>query len=245
MSKFVVTTFYKIVNLPNYRDLRAPLLRFCNEQKLSGTILLTPEGVNATVAGSKESINSLYTYIQSRPALADIEYKESYCEYSPFQRMKVLLKQEVVAMRAGAMDFTQRGEYVSSADWDEMITDPNIKVIDTRNDFEVEFGTFRGAINPKTTRFSEFAAWANEYFKDCDRSIPVAMFCTGGIRCEKSTAYMKKIGFHKVYHLQGGILKYLEETGNHNKMWQGSCFVFDDRLAVNDQLQSIEEEQVY
>ncbi|MBS0235868.1 MAG: hypothetical protein JSS50_00855 [Proteobacteria bacterium] len=240
MANLVVTTFYKIIDLPEYKDMRAPLIKFCGEQGLRGTILLTPEGVNSTIVGSRQAVDAFYQYAEATPELAGIEYKETYAQQWPFQKMKVLLKAEVVAMKAGPVDMNNRGEYVAGQEWDALINDPNTVVVDTRNNPEIAFGTFRNAINPNTEKFSEFAAWAKDYFKDYERDQPIAMFCTYGIRCEKSTAYMKGLGFTKVYHLHGGIGKYLEETKNRASMWKGSCFVFDDRLALDDNLQPIE-----
>lgn len=240
---FVVSTFYKFVDLPSYIDLKAPLLKFCSDHKLKGTIILSPEGMNATVSGKREGIDAIYKYFQDIPEFSDMEYKESISSFIPFQKTKVLLKKEVIAMKVNDLDLAYSGEYLEAKEWNEKLASGKTVIVDTRNDCEVAFGTFKGAVNPKTQRFSDFPAWAEKFFHDADKDTEILMFCTGGIRCEKSTAYMsQKLGFKKVFHLKGGILQYLQDTKNQNSMWQGSCFVFDDRLALNNELESLEED---
>jgi UPF0176 protein len=236
-NKIVISAFYHFCNLNNYRDIRDSLLDFCNSLELKGTILLAYEGINSTISGSTESIEALHKYLRNISGLESLETKESYSDNQPFKRMKVLLKKEIVTLKSANLDLDKRGEYIKALNWDDFITRPDVITIDTRNDYEVEIGTFKGAIDPKTKTFSEFKEWAQDNLHNKDT--PIAMFCTGGIRCEKSTAYLKNQGFSNVYHLQGGILKYFEETKNQNNMWQGDCFVFDQRRAVDDKLNPV------
>ncbi len=243
--EYIVTTFYKVLCIEDPKALQLKLLKLCKEAKIKGTILVTTEGINGTVSGIRSAINNLYNGINEIDALLGIEYLETISQYIPFQRTKVLLKKEVVAMKAGVIDMVNRGLHVRPEEWDGLISQDDVTLIDTRNDFEVAFGTFDRAVNPKTQRFSEFAKWASEFFNQYDKNAKIAMFCTGGIRCEKSTAYMKSIGFNNVYHLKGGILNYLDKTKNKSGKWHGSCFVFDDRLALDDMLRPIEDEAIF
>jgi UPF0176 protein len=167
---------------------------------------------------------------------SDMEFKESFSEYLPFKKMKVRLKPEIVRLKQENLDMSKVGEYLDSDQWDTMISRKDAVVIDTRNDYEVIFGTFKNATNPKTRIFSDLPQWVERNLKGVSKETPIAMFCTGGIRCEKSTSYMKNIGFKNVYHLKGGILKYIEDKKGKESMWQGKCFVFDDRVAVDSEL---------
>lgn len=236
MSNVVVTALYKFVTLEDYEQLRAPLLAVMEANSIRGTLLLAREGINGTVAGTRAQIDSLLDWLRSDPRLADLDHKESYATQLPFKRCKVKLKREIVTLGVEGIDPDRLvGTYVKPADWNALISDPSVLVIDTRNDYEVEIGTFANAINPKTETFRQFPAFvANSLDKSRHRK--VAMFCTGGIRCEKSTAYLKEQGFDEVFHLQGGILKYLEEIPAQDSLWHGDCFVFDDRVSVNHQL---------
>jgi UPF0176 protein len=232
----VVATFYKFVQLADYPEQRAPLLAFCQEQGITGTILLAEEGINATVSGSRQAIDALLSFLRSEPQLADLEPKESYAADPPFERMKVRLKKEIVTLGLPETAPEQKvGSYVQAKDWNNLITDPDVLVIDTRNQFEVEIGTFKGAKNPQTGTFREFPEYVRTHLNP-ERHKKVALFCTGGIRCEKASSFLLEQGFQEVYHLQGGILKYLEEVPRARSLWQGECFVFDQRVAIDHSL---------
>ncbi|VUD69037.1 Thiosulfate sulfurtransferase GlpE [Thalassocella blandensis] len=234
---YVIAALYKFVALPDYEALREPLLDFCKSQDIKGTLLLAKEGVNGTVSGSREAIDALLDYFKQDARLASVEHKESFDEEQPFYRMKVKLKKEIVTMGVEDIDPNHIvGTYVEPQDWNALISDPEVVLVDTRNYYEYGIGTFDGAINPDTTTFREFPDYVAKNL-DKTKHKKVAMFCTGGIRCEKSTAFMKQQGFEEVYHLKGGILKYLEEVPKENSMWQGECFVFDNRVAVNHDLE--------
>ncbi|MBK8814767.1 MAG: rhodanese-related sulfurtransferase [Methylococcaceae bacterium] len=233
----VVCALYKFVSLPDYQQIRQPLLDVMEGNQVKGTLLLAQEGINGTIAGSRKGVDSLLTWLKSDPRLAELEYKESFTDVPPFNRTKVKLKKEIVTMGVEGID-PQRvvGTYVSPKDWNELICDPDVLLIDTRNDYEYQVGTFKNAINPNTESFREFPQYIKDHL-DPEKHKKVAMFCTGGIRCEKSTAYLKEQGFDEVYHLKGGILKYLEDVPAEETLWQGECFVFDDRVTVNHQLE--------
>jgi UPF0176 protein len=228
---------YKFVRLENFQEIRQPLQKVMEDNGVKGTLLLANEGINGTVAGSREGIDALLTWLKSDERLADISYKESFDAEMPFYRTKVKLKKEIVTMGVEGIDPLQVvGTYVKPKDWNALISDPDVVLVDTRNDYEIEIGTFEGAVNPNTETFREFPEYVEKNL-DPKKHKKVAMFCTGGIRCEKSTAYMKEQGFDEVYHLEGGILKYLEEVPKEDTMWQGECFVFDNRVAVNHDLE--------
>lgn len=235
-APIVISAFYHFVMLDDYESMKEPLLKFCNDHALKGTFLLAHEGINCTISGSREAIDALYGYLRSDDRLKDFTFKESFAETQPFLRMKVRLKKEIVAMGVPDLDVdTYKGTYVAPKEWDALITDPDVVVVDTRNTYEIAVGSFDGAINPKTKTFREFPKWAEENLADKQQKI--AMFCTGGIRCEKSTAYLKRMGFEHVYHLQGGILQYFADTKNKQQKWQGDCFIFDDRAVLNVDLE--------
>lgn len=235
--KQIVATFYKFVRLPDYAKKQQPLLSYCLDRRIKGTILLAPEGINATISGSRDAIDSVLAFLRSDSRLADLEHKESYAEESPFERMKVKLKKEIVTLGLPQIDPSNRvGTYVSPQEWNALICDPEVLVIDTRNDYEVGIGTFQGALNPETESFRDFPDYVRQNLNP-DRHKKVAMFCTGGIRCEKATSFLLSEGFERVYHLKGGILKYLEEIPARESLWQGECFVFDERVAVKHGLE--------
>ena len=236
MDKVVIVTFYKFVELADCEAMREGIGRFCRAWDVKGTILLAAEGINATIAGPRKGIDAVLAHLRSDPRLADLTTKESYADTMPFLRMKVRLKKEIVTLRQNVDPRNIVGEYVKPKDWNALISDPEVKLIDTRNDFEVQIGSFEGAINPETTSFTEFVDYVRENL-DPARDKKVAMFCTGGIRCEKATSYMLEQGFEGVYHLEGGILKYLEEVPQAQSMWEGECFVFDNRVTVDHDLQ--------
>lgn len=238
MSNKVVAALYKFVKLGDYITLREPLQARCDELDITGTLLLAEEGINGTIAGTRQNIDSILQYLRSDPRLADLPHKESTAEGEPFYRMKVKLKKEIVTMGVAGIDPTELvGEYVRPEDWNALINDPSVLLVDTRNDYEVEVGTFKGAVNPHITTFREFPEYVKNHF-DPNKQPKVAMFCTGGIRCEKASAYMLKEGFANVYHLQGGILKYLENVPENQSLWEGECFVFDQRVAVGQGLEA-------
>jgi UPF0176 protein len=233
---YLTAAFYKFVDLPDYAELKPPLLAFCEAHHVKGMVLLAREGINSTIAGAAEDVHAVLTYLRSDPRLADLEHKESFADKPPFYRMKVRLKKEIVTMGVPGISPTHMaGTYVQPKDWNTLISSPDVVVIDTRNDYEVEIGTFKGAINPDIQTFSQLPQWAqkaNELQERNGRKPRVAMFCTGGIRCEKSTALLRANGFDEVFHLQGGILKYLEQISPEESLWQGQCFVFDERTSV-------------
>jgi UPF0176 protein len=233
----VIATFYKFVDLSDFAEIQQPLLNCCHTQGIKGTILLAAEGINGTIAGSREAIDAVLAWLRSDPRFADLEAKESYANIQPFDRLKVRLKREIVTFGVPeANPNEQVGTYVSPQDWNALISDPNVTVIDTRNQYEVGVGSFRGAQNPETASFREFPAYVQQHL-DPAKHQKVALFCTGGIRCEKASAFLLKQGFQEVYHLKGGILKYLEEVPAEASLWQGECFVFDQRVAVRSGLE--------
>ncbi len=236
MSKIVVAALYKFVSLPDFHELREPLLDKCLSLGIRGTLLLAEEGINGTVAGSREAIDQLLAALRADPRLVDLSHKESFDSEQPFYRMKVKLKKEIVTMGVPDIDPNKVvGSYVKPQDWNALISDPEVLLIDTRNDYEVEIGTFQGAVDPKTSSFRQFPEYVRKHY-DPEKHKKVAMFCTGGIRCEKASAFMKQEGFDEVYHLEGGILKYLEEVDESESLWQGECFVFDNRVSVKQGL---------
>jgi UPF0176 protein len=233
----VVAALYQFVRLPDYEALREPLLKKCSEEGIMGTLLLAAEGINGTIAGDRNSIDRLLAYLKEDARFATVEAKESFYAEMPFYRMKVKLKREIVTMGVEGIDPNHIvGTYVEPKDWNELISDPDVTVVDTRNYYEYAIGTFKGAEDPKTTTFREFPDYVEKNL-DPSKNKKVAMFCTGGIRCEKSTAYLKEQGFDEVYHLKGGILKYLEEVPKDDSLWEGECFVFDNRVAVDHDLE--------
>ena len=245
MSQYLTAALYKFVSLPNYQALQAPILAACLEHRIKGTLLLALEGINGTIAGAPEDIQALLAYLRSYPEFHDLEHKESYADKHPFYRMKVKLKKEIVTMGVNGIDPNQVvGTYVKPEDWNALISDPDVILLDPRNDYEVHIGTFKGAVDPKTTTFREFPEYVAQNL-DKTKHKKVAMFCTGGIRCEKASSFMKQQGFEEVYHLQGGILKYLETVPKEQSMWEGECFVFDQRVAVKHGLEVGEYDQCY
>jgi len=240
-----ICALYKFVRLENYLDLRTPLLEAMTNLDVKGTLLLAEEGINGTIAGSQKAVEQVLNFLQAQPHLNGIVHKESFSDSNPFHRTKVKLKKEIVTMGVEGIDPNQVvGTYVKPKDWNALISDPEVLLVDTRNDYEVEIGTFKGALNPETETFREFPQYVKDNL-DKNKHKKVAMFCTGGIRCEKSTAYLKDQGFEEVYHLEGGILKYLEEVPSDDTMWQGECFVFDGRVAVNHDLEQGQYDQCF
>lgn len=237
MSKVVVCAMYKFVSLPDFERIQKPLLSVMEKSGIKGTLLLAKEGINGTVAGSQSAIDALLAWLATQPGLDNIVHKLSFDDDMPFYRTKVKLKKEIVTMGVEGIDPNEVvGTYVKPKDWNALISDPEVLLVDTRNDYEVKIGTFENALDPQTATFREFPEYVKQNL-DPTKHKKVAMFCTGGIRCEKSTAYLKEQGFEDVYHLEGGILKYLEEVKQEESMWQGECFVFDNRVAVNHDLE--------
>jgi len=246
---YLTTAMYHFVNLPHFEKLREPLLDFCLARDIKGTLLLADEGINGTLAGFEKSILELLNYLKNDPLFEgrfkSLAHKESWSNKHPFYRMKVKLKKEIVTLGVPGVSPTKIvGQYVKPQDWNAIISDPEVILIDTRNDYEYSIGTFKNAINPKTSTFREFPAYVKNHF-DPKQHKKVAMFCTGGIRCEKASSFMMSEGFDEVYHLEGGILKYLEEIKPEESLWQGECFVFDQRVAIKHGLEIGAYDQCY
>jgi len=230
--RIAVSAFYKFVTLTDLGSLRPLLLDAAKVRGIRGTILLAAEGINGTIAGTPAELAAMMAFIRDLPPFADLESKESHADVMPFKRIKVRLKKEIVTMGVCDLDPANVvGTYVAPEDWNALIADPEVLVIDTRNSFEFEVGTFNNAVDPKTRSFGEFPAYVQRELADA-KDRPIAMFCTGGIRCEKATSYLRQQGFEKVYHLKGGILKYLEVVPREQSLWHGSCFVFDEREGL-------------
>ncbi|MBL4851833.1 MAG: rhodanese-related sulfurtransferase [Gammaproteobacteria bacterium] len=241
----VIVAFYHFTALDDYRELKSPLLQLCQSQGIKGSILLASEGINGTVSGCRNGVDSLLDWFGRDDRFDGISLKESYNNDQPFYRMKVKLKKEIVTM--GVPDVSpvkQVGTYVSPEQWNDVISDPEVLVIDTRNDYEVAVGKFANAVDPKTETFRQFPDYVKQNI-DAKKYKKVAMYCTGGIRCEKASAYMLSQGFDEVYHLQGGVLKYLETVPQEKSLWQGECFVFDNRVTVNHGLEAGSYDQCY
>ena len=236
MTEFLIAAFYKFVELPDFAELKAPLLACCEANEVKGTILLASEGINSTIAGPAAGVHAVLASLRRDPRLVDLQHKEAFSARAPFHRLKVRLKREIVTMGVfGINPGRMAGTYVKPQDWNALISAPDVVVIDTRNDYEVGMGTFAGAVDPKIPHFSKLPEWVRQApaLKAASGKKPrVAMFCTGGIRCEKSTALLRAQGFDEVYHLEGGILKYLETVPSAQSLWQGQCFVFDERVSV-------------
>lgn len=240
-DQIVVTALYKFVSLPDFEAIKPKLEKVCVDNKVMGTLLLAAEGINGTVSGPREGIVALMEFLWSDERFADLAPKYSFAPEQVFNRMKVKLKKEIVTMGQEGIDPNRVvGRYVRPQDWNALIADPDTLVIDTRNDYEYAIGTFERAVDPETTTFRQFPDWVQDNLKSLpegQRPKKIAMFCTGGIRCEKATAYMLEQGFDEVYHLQGGILKYLEEIPPEESLWKGECFVFDERVSVKHGLE--------
>jgi UPF0176 protein len=244
-NPIVVTALYHFVRLENFQALRQPLLDVMLANEVKGTLLLANEGINGTIAGSRTGIDAVLNWIRQDQRLAGVDSKESYTDEMPFYRSKVKLKKEIVTMGIEGIDPKEVvGTYVDPKDWNALISDPDVVLVDTRNDYEYNIGSFKNAINPNTETFREFPEYVKQNLNP-EKHKKVAMFCTGGIRCEKSTAYLKEQGFDEVYHLKGGILKYLENVPKEDTLWQGECFVFDNRVAVNHDLEKGQYDQCY
>ena len=237
MDRWLVATFYKFVSLDDCEGLQTTLLNRCQQQGIKGTILLATEGINATIAGPADGVQAILTGLRQDPRFTDLTHKEAWTDSPPFDKMKVKIKKEIVTFgNPEATPAEQVGNYVEPTDWNRVISDPYVVVVDTRNDYEVGIGTFQRAQNPHTDSFRDFPEYVEQQL-DPAKHKKVAMFCTGGIRCEKASAYLLKQGFEEVYHLKGGILKYLESVPQEKSLWEGECFVFDDRVTVQHDLE--------
>ena len=249
MPAFQTTAFYHFITLDNIKNLQTIIQDYCDKKSLKGTILIAHEGINGTISGKEKDILSFHEFIKKDEKFFNIfqnlEYKASWSDENPFYRMKVRLKKEIVALGLPEISPTKKvGTYIKPKEWNALISDPDIILIDARNTYEVDIGTFRNAINPKTTSFREFPEYVKKNLNQ-KKNKKVAMFCTGGIRCEKASSYMLEEGFEEVYHLQGGILKYLETIPEKDSLWNGECFVFDQRVAVTNQLKEGQYSQCY
>lgn len=234
---FCVAAFYKFVALDDCDQWRETLLHLCESNQVRGTILLAREGINATISGDEQSLHRVLDWLQSDARFADLTIKFSRHDEQPFARLKVKIKAEIVALGLPEISPTKAvGTYVKPADWNGLIADPEVLVVDARNAYEVEVGTFTNAVNPQTRSFRQFPQWV-ETNLEAQKTRRIAMFCTGGIRCEKASALLLQQGFENVYHLEGGILKYLEDVAPAESLWQGECFVFDERVALDHSLQ--------
>ncbi len=237
MTKVIVAALYHFTKFSDYKKLQDPLRKICNSEGIKGSLLIAYEGINGTISGSRSGIDAVLKHIRSMPGCSDLEHKESFASKIPFKRMKVKLKKEIVTMGQPHIDPTLNvGNYIEPSDWNNLISQDDVIVIDTRNDYEVAIGSFDGAIDPETKSFGEFPEWWEEN-RSKYQDKRVAMFCTGGIRCEKSTNFLLNEGVKDVYHLKGGILKYLEEVPEKNSKWNGECFVFDSRVSVKHGLE--------
>jgi len=233
-TRYLTAAFYLFVDLPDCAQFKAPLQALCEAEQVKGLILLAPEGINSTIAGPAQGVHAVLAWLRGQTPFAQLQHKESWADKAPFRRMRVRIKKEIVTMGVpGLRPESQGGRYVSAQDWNALIADPDVLLVDTRNDYEVELGSFEGAINPGIHNFAQLPAWlAAQGLIDPAKPRKVAMFCTGGIRCEKSTALLRSQGLQEVYHLEGGILKYLETVAPAVSRWQGACFVFDERVSV-------------
>jgi len=232
MSSFRVTTFYKFAELTNVKALQHSLTQLCKEKMILGTILLAEEGINATIAGTDENIKAVLSFIRSAPPLKDLKCKDSFSDVMPFRKLKILIKKEIVKLEVPGINPSEhRGVYVKPESWNALISNSDVLVVDTRNTYEIDLGTFKNAQNPKTRKFREFPAYVHNHLQP-DKQKKIALFCTGGIRCEKASAYLLEQGFENVYQLEGGILKYLEKIPCEESLWEGKCFIFDDRVTV-------------
>ena len=244
-NNIVVAALYKFTRFADFEQYREPILNSMLDNDVKGTLLIASEGINGTISGTRKSIDNVLDYLRSIEAIGSFTFKESYTDAQPFYRTKVKLKKEIVTMGVEDIDPLQSvGRYVKPSEWNALISDPEVLLIDTRNDYEVQIGTFQNAVNPNTETFREFPDYVAKEL-DPTKHKKVAMFCTGGIRCEKSTAFMRQQGFEEVYHLEGGILKYLEEVPASDSMWEGDCFVFDNRVSVNHNLEKGDYEQCF
>jgi len=248
LDKYIISTFYKFLVLENYKELKIKFDKSLSKTNIKGTILLANEGVNGTIAGSESDLKKFFLYMDKFSQFKDITPKFSSSNKNPFLRMKVRLKKEIVTIGIPEVSpFHQVGKYLNVKEWNELLNESDRMIIDTRNDYEVSIGTFKNSINPKIKSFRNFPNWVQKNLidKKVSKKSKIGMFCTGGIRCEKSTSYLKQLGFENVFHLDGGILKYLENVKSDENEWKGECFVFDYRVSLNDSLEKGEYDMCY
>lgn len=239
MKEIVIAAFYKFVPIDDFETKRAPLLAKMQEYNIKGTIILAAEGINGSFAGLRSDMDLFYQFIKQDERLADLNFKETFDKENPFDKIKVKLRAEIVTIGDKSIDPLKTvGTYLNPEQWNELIRDPEVVLIDTRNDYEFELGTFKNSINPNTENFRDFPEYVQKHLLD-KKDKKIAMFCTGGIRCEKSTAYLKDLGFENVYHLQNGIISYIEQMPQEQSLWEGQCFVFDNRVAIDHQLNRV------
>ena len=248
LDKYIISTFYKFLVLENYKELKIKFDKSLSKTNIKGTILLANEGVNGTIAGSESDLKKFFLYIDKFSQFKDITPKFSSSNKNPFLRMKVRLKKEIVTIGIPEVSPSNRvGKYLNVEEWNEFLNESDSMIIDTRNNYEVSIGTFKNSINPKIKSFRNFPNWVQKNLidKKVSKKSKIGMFCTGGIRCEKSTSYLKQLGFENVFHLDGGILKYLENVKSDENEWKGECFVFDYRVSLNNSLEKGEYEMCY
>ena len=248
LDKYIISTFYKFLVLENYKELKIKFDKSLSKTNIKGTILLANEGVNGTIAGSESDLKKFFLYMDKFSQIKDINPKFSSSTKNPFLRMKVRLKKEIVTIGIPEVSPSNLvGKYLNVEEWNEFLNESDSMIIDTRNDYEVSIGTFKNSINPKIKSFRDFPNWVQENLVDkkVSKKSKIGMFCTGGIRCEKSTSYLKKLGFENVFHLDGGILKYLENVKSDENEWKGECFVFDYRVSLNNSLEKGEYDMCY
>ncbi len=237
MTQFLIATFYRFTTIEDPSRLQGSIENCCRENDVKGIVLLANEGINATIAGTPDGVLAVLSFLRKDSRFTELTWKESNAKEQPFRKLRVRLKKEIVTMGVSGIDPERlTGTYVKPEDWNEFVSDPNVMVLDTRNDYEVEIGSFKDAINPNITSFGELPQWIEDNI-DVDAKPRIAMYCTGGIRCEKSTALLKEAGLNEVYHLEGGILKYLERIPEDQSLWDGQCFVFDERVSVSHGLE--------
>lgn len=235
-DKFTIITFYKFVNLPNFKCMRAEIKDFCTAQNIKGTILLGQEGINSTISGLNDNVQATLSFLKNYPELRDLAPKTSYHHDHAFVRLKVKLRREIVTLGIDNLDPTNAGKYIEPENWNAIISDPNVVTIDTRNMYETKIGAFQNAIDPQINTFRQFPNYFEKNFAQLNKNTKIAMYCTGGIRCEKSTAYLIQLGFTNVYHLKGGILNYLEKIPSKDSLWEGECFIFDNRIGLDQNI---------
>ena len=248
LDKYIISTFYKFLVLENYKELKIKFDKSLSKTNIKGTILLANEGINGTIAGSESDLKKFFLYMDKFIQFKDINPKFSSSNKNPFLRMKVRLKKEIVTIGIPEVSPTNLvGKYLNVEEWNEFLNESDSMIIDTRNDYEVSIGTFKNSINPKIKSFRNFPNWVQKNLidKKVSKKSKIGMFCTGGIRCEKSTSYLKQLGFENVFHLDGGILKYLENVKSDENEWKGECFVFDYRVSLNDSLEKGEYDMCY
>lgn len=240
MNEYVIASFYRFVSLEDCEALKISLLTMMQEKGIKGTIILASEGINGSICAHAEEVDAFFDFLNQDSRLANLPSKKNLADFIPFDKAKVKLRKEIVSMGVEGINPAEAtGINVKPDEWNTLISDPDVLLIDTRNDYEVLLGTFRNAINPRTVNFRDFPQYVSEHLAD-KKHKKIAMCCTGGIRCEKSTAYLMSLGFEQVYQLEGGILNYLENTPKEESLWEGACFVFDDRMAVDGQLNAVE-----